>query len=179
VPGAIGQPGENRRAAIYRRIDETLGTFDGRIRAEQDAILADRNARVGQNGGSGAGAEGDGSDDGSGTGTDGRGGSATGTGGRPGAAGEGEGAGDGQSGQGPGGDGSGQEGGMRSDKTGGAGGGARATVAGGGGAVPADVPDGRDDDVVARQIREAAMKETDPELREALWEEYRKYKKGS
>ena len=32
--------------------------------------------------------------------------------------------------------------------------------------------------VVARQIREAAMKETDPELRAALWEEYRRYKKG-
>jgi hypothetical protein len=31
---------------------------------------------------------------------------------------------------------------------------------------------------VARQIREAAMKETDPELRKALWDEYRKYKKG-
>ena len=32
-----------------------------------------------------------------------------------------------------------------------------------------------DDDVVARQIREAAMKEKDPELREKLWDEYRKY----
>ena len=34
---------------------------------------------------------------------------------------------------------------------------------------------GRDDDVVARQLREAAMREPDPELREALWEEYRNY----
>ncbi|MGV6807331.1 MAG: hypothetical protein ACWA5K_05455, partial [bacterium] len=42
--------------------------------------------------------------------------------------------------------------------------------------VPADVGDGRDDDIVARQIREAAMKETDPVLREKLWDEYRKYK---
>lgn len=41
---------------------------------------------------------------------------------------------------------------------------------------PADIPDGSDDDVVARQIREAAMRETDPELREKLWDEYRKYK---
>jgi hypothetical protein len=41
--------------------------------------------------------------------------------------------------------------------------------------VPADIPDGSDDDVVARQIREAAMKEKDPELREKLWDEYRKY----
>ncbi len=45
-------------------------------------------------------------------------------------------------------------------------------------AVPADIPDGSDDDVVARQIREAAQRETDPELREKLWDEYRKYKKG-
>jgi len=40
---------------------------------------------------------------------------------------------------------------------------------------PEDIPSGRDDDVVARQLREAAMREPDPELREALWEEYRKY----
>ena len=38
------------------------------------------------------------------------------------------------------------------------------------------VGDGRDDDVVARQIREAAMKERDPAIREKLWEEYRRYK---
>ena len=35
------------------------------------------------------------------------------------------------------------------------------------------------DDVVARQIREAAEKETDPVLKKKLWEEYRKYKGGS
>ena len=39
----------------------------------------------------------------------------------------------------------------------------------------ADVPDAKDDDVVARQIREAALAETDPELREALWDELRRY----
>jgi hypothetical protein len=43
---------------------------------------------------------------------------------------------------------------------------------------PADVPDGHDDDVVARQLREAAEKETDPELRKKLWDEYRRYKQG-
>jgi hypothetical protein len=35
-----------------------------------------------------------------------------------------------------------------------------------------------DDDIVARQLREAAEKETDPELKKKLWEEYRKYKAG-
>jgi hypothetical protein len=42
-------------------------------------------------------------------------------------------------------------------------------------AAPDDIPSGRDDDVVARQIRELAMSEPDPELREAIWDEYRKY----
>ena len=44
---------------------------------------------------------------------------------------------------------------------------------------PPGVPDGSDDDVVARQLREAAEKETDPELRSKLWEEYKNYKKGT
>jgi hypothetical protein len=46
-------------------------------------------------------------------------------------------------------------------------------------ALPADLPDSRDDDVVARQLREAAINETDPVLKEKLWEEYRRYKAGS
>jgi hypothetical protein len=45
--------------------------------------------------------------------------------------------------------------------------------------VPADIPDGRDDDVVARQLREAAENEQDPELREKLWDEYRRYKSST
>lgn len=44
--------------------------------------------------------------------------------------------------------------------------------------LPKNIPDGSDDDIVARQIREAATKEQNPELREKLWEEYRKYKQG-
>lgn len=41
---------------------------------------------------------------------------------------------------------------------------------------PKDIPSGSDDDVVARQLREAAMREPDPAVREKLWDEYRKYK---
>lgn len=41
-----------------------------------------------------------------------------------------------------------------------------------------DVPDAGDDDVVARQLREAAENESDPELREKLWQEYKRYKSG-
>ena len=43
---------------------------------------------------------------------------------------------------------------------------------------PPGIPDGRDDDIVARQLREAASKEKDPVLRGKLWNEYRKYKAG-
>jgi hypothetical protein len=46
------------------------------------------------------------------------------------------------------------------------------------GDLPEDVADAKDDDVVARQLREAAMAEPDPVLREKLWEEYRRYKEG-
>ena len=42
--------------------------------------------------------------------------------------------------------------------------------------APEDIPSGSDDDVVARQLREAAMREPDPAVREKLWAEYRKYK---
>ncbi len=41
--------------------------------------------------------------------------------------------------------------------------------------APADIPSGNDDDVVARQLREAATHEPDADLREKLWTEYRKY----
>lgn len=44
------------------------------------------------------------------------------------------------------------------------------------GVKPADIGNGNDDDIVARQIREAALKEKDPVLRDKLWDEYRKYK---
>ena len=43
--------------------------------------------------------------------------------------------------------------------------------------VPPDLADASGDDIIARQLREAAMKEEDPELREKLWVEYRKYKR--
>ena len=43
-----------------------------------------------------------------------------------------------------------------------------------------DMPDYDEntDDIVARQIREAAMSEKDPELRKKLWREYEKYKES-
>ena len=43
-----------------------------------------------------------------------------------------------------------------------------------------DIPDYDEntDDIVARQIREAAMSEQDPDLRKKLWKEYEKYKES-
>ncbi|MCZ6853977.1 MAG: hypothetical protein O7G86_08655, partial [Gammaproteobacteria bacterium] len=51
-----------------------------------------------------------------------------------------------------------------------------APVPGASGPVPEDIPDAKDDDIIARQLREAAMLETDPILREKIWDEYRRYK---
>ena len=42
--------------------------------------------------------------------------------------------------------------------------------------TPDDISVMMDDDIVAKQLREAALAEDDPELRERLWVEYRKYK---
>lgn len=36
-----------------------------------------------------------------------------------------------------------------------------------------------DDDIVAKQLKEAAEQETDPEIKAKLWEEYRKYREGT
>lgn len=42
----------------------------------------------------------------------------------------------------------------------------------------ADTPDARDKEVYARQLREAAMAEEDPKLKEELWEDYETYIEG-
>ena len=160
---------EDKRAEIDRRFDETFAVFDERMRTEQETISQERAGRAGSAGGSGS----------RGYGRTGRAGRT----GRPGRTGRQE----GQEGQeGGGASGTGSEGGQGGDVAAGSGaqgggGGVGGGAQGGGGPrdVPSDIPDGRDDDIVARQLREAAMKETDPELRERLWEEYRKYKQST
>lgn len=55
----------------------------------------------------------------------------------------------------------------------------KATVAGSmktNGAIPEDIPNVDNDDVIAEQIRLAATIETDPAKQARLWNEYRKYK---
>ena len=41
--------------------------------------------------------------------------------------------------------------------------------------TPDDIPDLVSEDIVAKQLREAALTENDPQLRERLWDEYRNY----
>lgn len=42
--------------------------------------------------------------------------------------------------------------------------------------ITEDIPDAQGDDIVAKQLREAALAENDPAVKEKLWEEYRRYK---
>ena len=44
--------------------------------------------------------------------------------------------------------------------------------------IPEDIPSPQGDDIVAQQLREAAIAEKDPELQAKLWEEYKRYKEG-
>jgi hypothetical protein len=158
VDGA--QTSDERRAALDKRLNDSLGAFDAKLRKEQERIARERDARQ-----------------------------ATVTTvaamdvGKPAPEGNGEGAENTaeaprkpsashrdatESRSARGGD-------LKSDKsTGGANGNAS-----GNGAVAQEVPDGNDDDVVARRLRKAAEQETDPELKGKLWKEYVEYKKNT
>jgi len=154
---------EERVAELEDRLEKSLARFDGLLLAEQEAIAA-------RGGGGGA----TGTETGGADGNSGAGGSVAHRGAADGPAGEGAGRGEqARAAEEPGG-GSGSDSG---GEHGGDGGGARGGVEmRGSGRTPADIPDVSDDDIVARQLREAALSEEDPELREQLWEEYRRYK---
>jgi hypothetical protein len=159
------QTPEERRGAIDRRLDDSLGTFDKEIRKEQEKNAQERDARNAASAGAGT-AEAESNDNTADTKKEGdlaSGGSA-GT-------------------EGPEGkDRERRPGDLKSDKerkaaegsTGSGSGGAQ-----GSGAGATEIPDGSDDDVVARRLRKAAEAETDPELKEKLWKEYIEYKKNA
>jgi hypothetical protein len=168
--------GSERTASIDRQLDASIAIFDGRIQHEQEVIGQQR----GNGGGSGSGPDGTGPLGGtSANGKDGGAGnhdkgSGNGSGSNEGKDGkDGNGGNGGSNGQGKDGDGS-KQGSVSGRGTGG-------PLAGGGGraAIPPDISDGNEDDIVARQLREAAMAESDPELRDKLWQEYRNYKKSA
>jgi hypothetical protein len=152
-------------AAAVSEFDKSLGDFDEKLLREQDRVKARRpQASAGDSGG------GDGSDSGSGTGSGAEAGESEN------GATEGEQSGDQSEGQ------SNEQGGEQSNEQGsGASSGGDQDASGSRGgssrsSAPPDTPDGHDDDVIARQLREAAEKETDPELKRKLWEEYKRYK---
>jgi hypothetical protein len=165
---------EERTAQIDRELDASLGVFDGELRREQGVIAQRRGARDGSGG---SGGEAGSTEAEQAARNANASGGEKGEGDQPGKGSGGSNPKGGESGSGKDGEGNDSTGSGTRGGGGGYGGGAR----GGSGpsTVPADIPDGSDDDIVARQLREAAMQETDPELREKLWQEYRNYKKGA
>jgi hypothetical protein len=152
--GQVGQyPGETdaqRKARLEGTLEKSVDDFDGVIAEEQREI-----STVGRD-------------------TEGYGGGAAGGGGRVGLGKQGSG---GTQGSGGGAQGSGGDGGGA-----GGGGGATASVDAmseeqKASRTPDDIPDLVSEDIVAKQLREAALAEDDPALRERLWEEYRNYNK--
>jgi hypothetical protein len=146
------QTAEERRADLDKRLNDSLGSFDAKLRMEQQKIAKERDARQASvatisnsdNGNSAAGA---------GTSADDSAGSRSGAPGDP------------RSDR--------TAGDLKSDKSSGN------TNTAGNGAVAKEIPDGNDDDVVARRLRKAAEQETDPELKDKLWKEYVEYKKNT
>ena len=171
--GAVGggaQTPDERRSAIDRRLDDSLGTFDERIRAEQEAIAKERDARDAA--GSGAGATTDSTAD-SESGDSGTGSAGTET--PPSTDNK---KGDGSAKDGSAADQKSRPGDLKSEKQRGVGN-SNTGSASGGGVGAKQIPDGSNDDIVARRLRKAAEQETDPELKEKLWKEYIEYKKNN
>ncbi len=169
MPAAHAQTAEERRAVLDKQLNDSLGTFDARLRKEQQKLAQERDARQATVAASATSAS-----DGTGvskSGTDqtadAAGSAATDAPEKPSGS---HGGGTGKRGDAR----SPHAGDLKSDKnTGGANGSAN-----GNGALAKEIPDGNDDDVVARRLRRAAEQETDPELKDKLWKEYVEYKKN-
>jgi hypothetical protein len=161
---ARAQTPEERRAALDKRLNDSLTAFDAQLRKEQQKIAQERDARraitlaeldsqssgrsaTGTNGG---GARGSSTSDGSASAK--RGGQARHDDAITVRAGD-----------------------LQSDKSYAE----AARIPGGNGLSAREVPDGNDDDIIARRLRRAAEQETDPELKERLWKEYVEYKKNT
>jgi hypothetical protein len=150
VDQASERTGAEKTVDLDTELFNGLSEFDEMLLREQERIKAAAPHAAGGGGGGGQG----------GDGTEGDSGSAGSAG--------------------SGGDGDDQRAGDSSGSaTYGAGAGPGASQRQGDNGAPPGTPDGSDDDVVARQLREAAEKEPDPVLQKKIWEEYRKYKEGT
>ena len=159
TPETHAQTPDERRAALDKRLNDSLDSFDAQLRKEQQRIAQERDGRqatvttVAASAGSASPDPDPNAQASSGSAP---------TPGKP----SGTHRGAPESGAGRAGD-------LKSDKSGG---GANSS---GNGAVATEVPDGNDDDVVARRLRKAAEQETDPELKDKLWQESVEYKKNT
>ena len=165
--GVVAASSEERRAALDRQLNDSLRSFDARLRKEQQKIAQERDARQASvaastasddaaKSGSGQTAAAPGTSTETSEKTSGSGSSRTS-----------------KRGEAP----SPHAGDLKSGKSaGGSNGNANSS---GNGAVANERPDGNDDDVVARRLRKAAEQEADPELKDKLWKEYVEYKKNA
>lgn len=169
------QTAEERRAALDERLNDSLGAFDAHLREEQQKTAQERDARQATVSATTAAAA-----DASGASSASAGANAPADVSAAGAT-----AGASASSTSAGLHGGGAQrarresrdaraGDLKSDRSAGSDG-----NVGGNGAAAAVIPDGNDDDIVARRIRKAAELETDPELKDKLWKEYVAYKKNS
>ena len=166
VPPAQAQTAEERRATLDKQLNDSLRSFDARLRKEQQKIAQERDARQV--------AASTTSDDAvkSGAGQAAAALASTSTE-IPEKTSESRGSRTSKRGEAP----SPRAGDLKSDKSAGdSNGNANSS---GNGAVANERPDGNDDDVVARRLRKAAEQETDPELKDKLWKEYVEYKKNA
>jgi hypothetical protein len=176
---AAAQTPDEQRDDLDRNLQASLTAFDAMLLKEQQEAAA-RRAEHGGGAGAGGGGEGSGEGEGGGAGSAGSGGAAAGSTAKAAEKGSGSGEKDGRGGTkdqatGASGARTPRDGGRQVE---GAPEGAPPAGADDASRVPVDIGDGRDDDVVARQLREAAMAEEDPAIREKLWDEYRRYKRG-
>lgn len=150
-PAANPQTSEERRVAVAQRIDESLGTFDATLRKEQTDLAKEREQRASDTAKSSDAKGGDGVEDvAADAGIDPE---------KQKAAEE-------------------RRGGMKSEAQG-AKGDKKTGSSDNGAPQQGNVGEGRVDDIVGRQICEAAQKETDPELKDKLMKECQQYRDGS
>jgi len=157
-----GQTSDERQAAIDKKLNDSLGSFDAQLRTEQQRVAQERDQRQ-------AAAAGSAATERSG---EGKNGDAAGTASPEGADADDKPAGSGR--HGPFSRPRDHSGDLKSEKAA-----KKPDDNAGNGATAREIPDGSDDDVVARRLRQAAEQETDPELKEKLWQEYVDYKKNA
>ena len=146
---APAQTADERRATLDKQLDASLGDLDSQLKREQERIARERDAR-GAGGTNESLAELGG--DAASSADENAGAAVPGEESRP----------------------RSRSGDLRSDRAN-----AASSAPGNNGAAARAVPDGNDDDIIARRLRRAFEQETDPELKEKLWKEYIEYRQNA